>query len=98
MRFRLETTPEELAQKGPEALEGLGRLVEPYSPALADVLAKAAGEMEEPAELKHQALRDCFDEVTGLYRQSLDAMMTEIARELDAHVKGLKDGPDAREG
>ncbi len=76
MRLRLDATPEELKDKGPELVKALANEVKDANPELAHNLEKALPK-KEPA-LKYKALRDLHQGNRKVYRTTLDSMVDGI--------------------
>lgn len=81
MRFRLNATPKELAEKSGKLVEELSELFQFDAPDLAESLEKALP-AKEP-ELKYPVLRELQAKTAKLYREHMDQMLQAIGKVLD---------------
>lgn len=92
MRLFIEGTPEEFSEKHEELVKALSAQLEHVSPDLVEVLEKALPN-KEPA-LKFRAMEQLRKRTSAMYRDTLDAMLKDIAKVLDGESVIKKSGFD----
>lgn len=87
MKVRLDATPEELREKGPQLLKSLAArlgidiesLLDP-----ADLLEKAENTPKAEVQSHYGPIRDLAKRSSSIYREEMTTMLKEIAEILDA--------------
>lgn len=101
MKIRIEAdSHDELREKSDALLRQLAKALSGAAPDVADALQKARVALPPKEDaLKHEALRDFFQNVHKRYIDTLDRMLAEMGEALDAHVDEMKkSGPDYTTG
>lgn len=99
MKLHLEAeSADEVRAKTPALLHRLAKALGQHSPELHDLLEKASM-VPAPREMKHEALRNIFGDVTKQYGAMLDRMLADIGAALDETVDAMaKSSPDYASG
>lgn len=88
MRVRLETTVEELEQRGEDLIRALADQLEPFAPGLSEQLIKAVRNPKSDADdnLQFPALQGMKDVTTAEYERQLAGMLADISKVLDGRT------------
>jgi len=95
MKFHLETTEDEILEKGDQFLESIASELEHFNPELADQLIKSIPNKDH--RLQHNVLADLQSEATEYYNSHVKAMLADINKILDATEISKAEDEDAED-